>query len=86
MVIYSKIGAGLPPHPPPPPNTSAARFASQSDAHVRTDAQIKFLYYLLSHIVLSSVSVVRTNAFIPKFRTILLLFFGVLPFLSPSIK
>ena len=28
-----------------PPNPPATKFASQSDAHVRTDAQIKFLYY-----------------------------------------
>ena len=27
---------------------TAAKFASQSDAHVRTDAQIKFLYYPLT--------------------------------------
>ena len=34
-----------PPPPPPPPSTPpAAKFASQGDAHVRTDAQIKFLY------------------------------------------
>ena len=28
-----------------PPNPPATKFASQSDVHVRTDAQIKFLYY-----------------------------------------
>ena len=39
------------PPPPPPPkkkkqqNYPAAKFTSQGDAHVRTDAQIKFLYY-----------------------------------------
>ena len=34
-------------HPSPPKKTPAAKFASQGDAHVRTDAQIKFLYYPL---------------------------------------
>ena len=29
----------------PPPNPPAAKFASQGDVHVRTEAQIKFLYY-----------------------------------------
>ena len=33
--------------PPSPANPSAANFASQGNAHVRTDAQIKFLYYPL---------------------------------------
>ena len=28
-----------------PTNPSAAKFASQGNAHVRTDTQIKFLYY-----------------------------------------
>ena len=28
-----------------PPNPPAAKFASQGGAQVRTDAQIKFLYY-----------------------------------------
>ena len=28
-------------------NPSAGKFASQGDVHVRTDAQIKFLYYPL---------------------------------------
>ena len=32
----------------PPPNPPAAKFASQGDVHVRTDAQIKFLYYQLT--------------------------------------
>ena len=32
---------------PLPPNPLAAKFASQSDAHMKTDAQIKFLYYPL---------------------------------------
>ena len=31
--------------PAPPP---AAKFASQGDVHVRTDAQIKFMYYTLT--------------------------------------
>ena len=31
----------------PPPNPPAAKFASQDDAHVRTNAQIKFLYHPL---------------------------------------
>ena len=39
------VSAPSPPTPPPPP---AAKFASQGDAHVKTDAQIKFLYYPLN--------------------------------------
>ena len=35
------------PAPSPPKKTPAAKFASQRDAHMRTDAQIKFLYYPL---------------------------------------
>ena len=35
--------------PPPPPNHSpAAMFASQGNAHLRTDAQIKFPYHPLT--------------------------------------
>ena len=30
-----------------PPNPRTPKFASQGDAHVRTDTQIKFLYYPL---------------------------------------
>ena len=30
-----------------PPNPPAAKFVSEGDAHMRTDAQIKFLYYPL---------------------------------------
>ena len=41
-----QLGALVP--PPPPKKNPAAKFASQSDAHVRTDAQTKFLYYPLS--------------------------------------
>ena len=33
--------------PPPAPNPPAVKFTSQSDAHMRTDAQIKFLCYPL---------------------------------------
>ena len=33
-------------------NPPAAKFASQSDAHVRTNAKIKFLYYPLSRNIL----------------------------------
>ena len=46
-MIYRKSGGGraysVSPLPPPS-NSPAAKFASQGDAHVRTDAQIKFLY------------------------------------------
>ena len=43
----------LPPTPPHPP--LAAKFSSQGDAHVRTDAQVKFLYYPLAcHIMILS--------------------------------
>ena len=38
------VRAPSPPTPPPP----AAKFVSQGDAHVKTDAQIKFLYYPLN--------------------------------------
>ena len=31
-----------------PINPPAAKFASEGDAHVRTDAKIKFLYYRLA--------------------------------------
>ena len=47
-MIYSKIGGLTAPLPPNPP---AAMFASQGDAHVRIDAQIKFLYYPLAHVM-----------------------------------
>ena len=50
IMIYSKIrGEGLtaPPSPLPQRKPPAAKFASQSDAHVKTDAEIKFLYYPL---------------------------------------
>ena len=49
ILIYSKLGGawkgggGLQHHSPKTP--SAAKFASQGDAHVRMNAQIKFLYY-----------------------------------------
>ena len=41
-------GAVSAPSPPTPPPLPAAKFASQGDAHVKTDAQIKFLYYPLN--------------------------------------
>ena len=62
-MIYSKIEGGIgcegrvdlqqglraPPHPPLSSlkKNPAAKFTSQGHAHVRTDAQIKFLYYPL---------------------------------------
>ena len=45
-VIYSKIRCGA---YMPPPNPPAAKFTSQGGAQVRTDAQIKFLYYPWQH-------------------------------------
>ena len=50
-MTYSKIGKGelrltAELTAPPTPNPPAAKFASQ-DAQVRTNAQIKFLYYPL---------------------------------------
>ena len=36
---------------PLPPNPPAAKFTSQGDAPVRTDAQIKFLYYPLIYFI-----------------------------------
>ena len=48
IVIYSKIRGGLTAPPlPSPANLSATKFASQGDVNVRTDVQIKFLYYTL---------------------------------------
>ena len=48
IAIYCKIRGGLQrPTPPSPANPSAAKFTSQGDGHVRTDAQIKFLHYPL---------------------------------------
>ena len=48
-MTYSKKkkgGGGL--HPPSPtPKPLAAKFTSQGDARLRTDAQIKFLYFAL---------------------------------------
>ena len=44
-MIYSKIGGWDCKCPPPSPT---AKFASQGDAHMRTDPQIKFLYYPLT--------------------------------------
>ena len=41
----AKKGGFTAPPPPSPTIPSAAKFASQGDAHVKTDAQIKFLYY-----------------------------------------
>ena len=68
-MIYSKIGGGREggagaysrglnsppsPNPPPPP---VAKFASQGDAHMRTDAQINFLYYTLSEIPVGKLAI-----------------------------
>ena len=50
--MYSKIVI-YPPHPKK--KKPAAKFASQGDAHVRTDAQIKFHYYLYLHYLYVSV-------------------------------
>ena len=41
-------GAPAPYSAPPSLDPPAAKFASQGDAHMGTDAQIKFLYYPLS--------------------------------------
>ena len=41
----AKKGGLTGPPPPSPTNSSAAKFASQGDVHVKTDTQIKFLYY-----------------------------------------
>ena len=41
------IGGLHRPPPLPPQKTPGAKFASQRDAHVRTDAQMEFLYYPL---------------------------------------
>ena len=50
-MIYSKIGGSLQRGlTATSSNSPAAKFASQGDAHVRTDAQIKFLYYPMAYI------------------------------------
>ena len=48
-----------------PPNPPATKFASQSDAHVRTDAQIKFLYYPDIYIYII-IFIMNNNRFIMK--------------------
>ena len=47
IVIYGKIRRAYSASSPSrsPGNPSAAKVASQGNVHVRTDAQIKFLYY-----------------------------------------
>ena len=45
--MYDKITVAYSAPYPYPANPSAAKFASQSDVHLRIDAQIKFLYYPL---------------------------------------
>ena len=48
MAVVRGFQLGVTASPPPPQKKPpAAKFASQGDAHVRTDAQIKFLYYSL---------------------------------------
>ena len=52
IVKYSKIRGGGPtapisPSPYPQTKTPAAKLASQSDAHMKTEVEIKFLYYPL---------------------------------------
>ena len=47
IVIYGKIKGAYSARSPLPANPSAAKFTSQGNVHVRTDAQIKFLYYSL---------------------------------------
>ena len=62
IVIYGKIRGAYSAHSPFSPNPSTAKFASQGNVHVRTDAQIKFLYYPL-----------RVNIYIRKRCRILVL-------------
>ena len=52
-MVCSKIegltaGSYFPLQTPPPPPPPAAKFASQGDAPLRTDTQIKFQYFPLS--------------------------------------
>ena len=51
IVIYSKWGRGYRDLPLPPPNPPAAKFASEGDACVGADTQIKFLYYTLLGVI-----------------------------------
>ena len=46
-VVYSKIGGRVGLQQGLAPPSSAAKFAPQGDAYVRTDTQIIFLYYAL---------------------------------------
>ena len=59
-MIYNKIRGGLQlgvtAPPPPPPKKNPAKFASQGDAYMRTDAQIKFLYYPLLKVIKNDVT------------------------------
>ena len=45
-----------PPPPPSHPNSPAAKFASQGEAHMRTDTQIKFIYYPLFSVCKTSLN------------------------------
>ena len=64
IVIYREIRGAYsgPSLSPSPTNPSSAKFASQGNVHLRTDSQIKFLYYPL-----------RVNIYIRKLCQMLVL-------------
>ena len=47
-----------------PPNPPTAKFASQGDAHMRTNAQTKCLYYPLKSTLISAFGVINLNMYI----------------------
>ena len=76
-MIHSKVG-GAYSAPLNSPNSPAANFASQGDAHVRTDARIKFLYYTLSR--LQNLCIIKINSFKKKHEVINIAFLLQGPF------
>ena len=60
-----------------PSNPSAAKFALPGDAHMRTDAQIKFLYYPLMPSYVCKLTNISDAAFVVKYLACFEYFFPV---------